>query len=209
MRAQLEAVNRHLKAAGVSPHHEPEGIAASQVLSLEMFGYLGLHYLRRIAVYIDAGRDLPTPGADTAPDDPLMKEFYRQTEGDAPDLMDRILHRRPSFGRTFDHLLLHGDAEGYYIPTDFKQVIFAPDTEVAGGMIGSSQSLERECRRLLDVMKVPTSMDPESEELWNAADAQGDATEGWQKYGIEAFSGIRLLRAAERSIALGAAIVFC
>lgn len=209
MRRQFEAVNRHLQAARVSPHHEPEGVAPSQVLSLEMFGYSGLHYLRRIAVYVDAGRDLPAPGDDAAPDDPLMKEFYRQTEGDSPDLMDRILRRRPAFGRTYDHLLLHGDAEGYYIPSDFKEVIFAPDTEVAGGMIGSSQGLERECRRLLEVMKVPASMDPESEELWNAADAQGDATEGWQRYGIEAFTGVRLLRAAERSVAVGAAIVFC
>lgn len=209
MRAQLEAVNRHLKAAGVSPHHEPEGIEPSQVLSLEMFGYSGLHYFRRMAVYLDAGRDLPAPGDDTAPDDQLMKAFYSQADGDVPDLMDRILRRRPSFGRAFDHLLLHGDAEGYYIPTDFKEVIFAPDTEVAGGMIGSSQSLERECRRLLEVMRVPASMDPESEELWNAADAQGDVTEGWQRYGIEAFTGVRLLRAAERSIASGAAIVFC
>lgn len=51
-------------------------------------------------------------------------------------------------------------------------------------------------------------MDPESDELWKT-EAQGDATEGWQRYGREAFTGVRLLRAAERSIALGAAIVFC
>ena len=44
------------------------------------------------------------------------------------------------------HLLVHSDAEGYYVPIDFGDPIF--DDELPGSMLGSSQALLRE---LVDV----------------------------------------------------------
>lgn len=52
-------------------------------------------------------------------------------------------------------------------------------------------------------------IDPESEEVWEAA---GDSSQGdskWNHYGVESFSCIRLMATARASIESGAAIVFC
>ena len=209
LREQFAALNHHLEAAGIPPHNEPEAIDSSDLLSLDMFGYSGLHYLRRVAVYLDAGRELPPPGDEQASKDALMEQFYQQIEAGSGGILRRVFARTPRFRRHFDHLLLHSDAEGYYLPHDFPNVIFVPDDEVAGGMVGSSPRLEAECRRLVAALGIPDDMDPDAEQLWNAADTQGQAAAGWQRYGIEAFTCVRLLRAAERSQTLGAAIVFC
>lgn len=107
----------------------------------------------------------------------------------------------------FDHLLLHSDSEGYYVPIEFDGVLIAKNDELAGGMVGSSQRLLAECLRLRDVLGIPEEIDPEADLLWEAADAQGEGA-GWLRYGVESFTCVRLLHAARRSIEQRAAIVF-
>lgn len=209
LRAQFDAVNRHLAAAGLPAHREPASLPSEQTVSFKMLGYSGLHYLRRVAVYLAAGQGVPEPGTTEAPQDSLMEQYYEQAAQPAAGLLRRWLRRRPAFQHRFDHLLLHSDAEGYYVPVDFGEVVFAPETEVAGSMIGSSLRLQRECGELAAALGLPRDLDPESDELWQAADAQGQAHTGWQRYGVEAFTCVRLLRAAECSVSSGAAIVFC
>ncbi|MFL5242013.1 MAG: hypothetical protein ACJ8FY_07885 [Gemmataceae bacterium] len=105
----------------------------------------------------------------------------------------------------------HSDAEGYYLPQDFPKVLFPPeDLEIPGGMVGSSVRLHDECKRLANWLQLPLDLDPEAEEVWEAAfDKQGEEDEVWHRYGIESFVCLRLYAASKHSMEHGAAIVFC
>ena len=123
--------------------------------------------------------------------------------------MQKLFAGKPLL-RTFDHLLLHSDAEGYYLPQDFDPVLFPPkDYQIPGGIIGSSVKLKEECERLAAALQLPLELDPEGEEVWEATESQGEGDLQWQRYGIESFVCIRLYAACQRSLRNGAAIVFC
>ncbi len=157
-----------------------------------MMGYSGLHYLRRLAAYIGLDRDIPGPGTRRAAEDPVLAEYY--------DLL----------APGFEHLLLHSDAEGFYVPQDFEDVIFPDEAlRIPGGMIGSSPRLLDECKRLAEWLELPLNTDPESAEVWDAASEPASDGLKWKRYGAESFGCLRLIRAAEASIRTGAAIVFC
>jgi hypothetical protein len=95
-----------------------------------------------------------------------------------------------------------------YIPIAFSRIFAAQlGDQKTWQQIGSSYKLLEECKDLADFLGIPTGMDPESDELWEAVDLQGDG-DGWNKYGIESFTCVRLMRACEASIASGAAVVF-
>jgi hypothetical protein len=207
LESQFVAVNKALSAAGLPPHAEPRTLPPERRWSGDMYGYSGLHYLRRIAAYVAAGRSLPRPGDDGASDDPVLDAYFAVAEGRAPSLFGRMLGR-PRPARAFDHLILHSDAEGYYLPIEFREVVFPdPDLEVDGAMIGSSMMLLRECARLATVLAIPPDVVPESDELVEAAESQGQG-EGWRRYGQEVYACVQLREAARRSVESGAAIVF-
>ncbi|MGC4998154.1 hypothetical protein [Streptomyces sp. DT195] len=65
-----------------------------------------------------------------------------------------------------------------------------------------------ETRRLAEALGLPEDLDPHSEEVFEAADAEEPAGEGWQRYGVESYVCLQLLQAARLSIASGAAIAF-
>ena len=198
-RKVFERLNRYLATQGLAPHREPE---QGKVWSTSMYGYAGLHYLRRIAAHLDYNGKLPPPGERGAANDPVLERYFK-------DFESRLIIAQPR-ERRFDHLIIHSDAEGYYLPQDFAAVLFpGPDYAIAGGMIGSSHRLLAECQRLAKALEVPADLDPEGEELWQATEHQGAARSGWQRYGIESYTCVRLLLAAERSIETGAAVVFC
>jgi hypothetical protein len=89
-------------------------------------------------------------------------------------------------------------------------VLFPPEPmKIAGAMVGSVSRLREECRQLAAVMKIPTDLDHESDELWSAADQPDGSGASWKRYGVEAFSCLRLIRGCEASLATGAALVFC
>jgi hypothetical protein len=50
-------------------------------------------------------------------------------------------------------------------------------------------------------------MGPDAEEVWEAADAQGDG-EGWQRFGVESFTCVTLREAARQSLQTGSVILF-
>ena len=171
-----------------------------------MFGYSGLHYLRRVAAQLELRGSLPPPGDHCASDDPVLAEYYDTATGTARGL--RRVFGKPKPRRLgFDHLILHSDAEGYYLPIAFDDVLIANDDQLAGGMVGSAQQLLAECVKLRDALGIPHDLDPEADALWEAADAQGEGT-GWQRYGVEAFSCVRLLHAAQLSIEERSVIAF-
>lgn len=209
-RVQLEAVNRALAAAGLPPHREPEDLAEGRVFASELWGYSGLHRLRRVAAHLALGRPLPPPQRHDAPDDPTVDAYnVRATASPNRGLLDRILRRRPAL-LPYQHLMLHSDAEGFYLPADFAEVLFPdPELKIAGGMIGSSPRLLAECRSLAEALALPLDLDPEDDDLLEAAQAQDPAAEGWRRYGVESLSCVRLAAACEASLATGAALVFC
>jgi hypothetical protein len=206
IRDEMARLNDFLASSGLAAHREPE---ACEAVSYDMYGYSGLHYLRRIAAHLDLTGVLPPPGGTDSSKDKVMEEYYRLASQGQPGLFGRLFRRTPK-SRTYDHLLLHGDAEGYYLPQDFASVLFPPDKlKIPGGMIGSSVRLKEECERLATALQLPLELDPEAEEVWQACQSQGQGNVNWQRYGIESFVCLRLYAASQRSIELGAAIVFC
>ena len=183
-----------LDRAGAGQWTEPE-LSEQDVLEGDMWGYSGLHTVRRVAVHLAGTGTLPDPleEARGATDDPLLRKAYAE------------LPREP--GGPFDHLIRHSDCEGYYVPVDFEQVIV--DERLAGGYLGSSVRLLAETRRVASALGLPEDLDPDSEEVFEACGAVTPAAEGWQRYGIESYTCLRLIRAAKHSVATGAAIAFC
>ena len=185
-------LTRALEEAGLAPHVEPEALRNECAFSAGMWGYSGLHYLRRIAAYLGQGKEVPCRGDNNASKDPVLARYY--------DLM----------APGFEHLVLHSDAEGFYVPRDLKSVIFPRDElKVPGCMIGSSVRLLDECRRLAAWLELPLDTEEESDEVWEAADDPKSEGPKWMQYGVESFTCIRLIRAAEASMQSGGAIVFC
>jgi hypothetical protein len=205
-RDNLAQLNLHLRASGLAPHQEPE---TCPVFSADMFGYSGLHYLRRAAAHLSLRGSLPPPGGKDASDDPVLAEYYDQVDQPRGGLLGRVFSRQP-LKRKFEHLILHSDAEGYYVPQDFPEVLFPPEElKIPGGMVGSSQRLLQEMTVLAEALQLPPGLDPEADEVWQAADSQGTGEAQWQRYGVESYVCLRLLRAAQHSIANSALIVFC
>lgn len=205
--AEFAKINEALRTAGLPPYQEPVEIRKDY--SGYMYGYSGLHYLRRIAAHLWAGRGLPEPGDDSSGKDPIMRKYYDRL-GDPPaSFLAGLLGRKRPVAPRFDHLMFHSDAEGFYIPVRFTEVIY-PDAKlaIAGGMIGSSPVLKGECEALARALELPLDLDPESEEVWGATESQGKGDTKWKKYGIESFTCLRLWQASRVSVEQGAAIVF-
>ena len=182
-----------LDMAGAGQWNEPD-LAEGDDLEGDIWGYSGLHALRRVAVHLAATGTLPRPlEASKATDDPLLKKTYAALPGDPAG--------------PFDHLIYHSDCEGYYVPADFLQVIV--DESAVGGYLGSSVRLLTETRRIAAALGLPEDLDPDSPEVLDACDAEIPASSGWQRYGVESHVCLRLIHAARHSIETGAAIAFC
>ena len=203
-RSQFKGLNSELQRAQLPLHQEPDNC---DVWSCEMFGYSGLHYLRRLAAHLDLTRQLPPPGGDEASKDPVLERYYQHANGIKAWFSSGA--KNEDFKRRFDHLILHSDAEGFYLPIEFTSVIYPdPELGIAGGIVGSSQSLLGECERIVEALQIPSNLDENSDALWEAADSQGEGSLAWQRYGIESFSCVCLMRGCLKSIERKAALVF-
>ena len=99
---QLAQVNRALEARGLPGHSEP---SECEYWDAEMFGYSGLHYLRRIAAHLALIGAVPLPGSGDVSEDPVLDEYYDVATGKARGL--RRLFGKPRPRRLgFDHLVL-------------------------------------------------------------------------------------------------------
>jgi hypothetical protein len=198
---QVEVINGVLESYELPPYREPFDVEDERTFECEMIGYSGLHHLRRVAAHLALGKDLPPPGDDDSASDPVLRDYYK--------IFDASFARGQASGMPFQHLIVHGDAEGYYLPVEFEDVIIPdPSLEIAGGMLGSSHALLRECRELAGVLELPEDLAFEDEAVWEAADSQGEGEARWERYGVESYTCLALLRACEASVETGAAIVF-
>jgi hypothetical protein len=204
-RNEFQQLNRYLKKLGLPEHNEPE---TCDVWSCDMYGYSGLHYLRRIAAHYDLKTTLPPPGDTQSTDDPVLREYYGDFERPKDGVIGKLFGAKRR-KRSYDHLIIHSDAEGYYIPLEFDEVLIpGKDFPITGGIVGSSHRLLSECERLAEFIGLPLDIGEESEELWKAVESQGEGDTQWKRYGVESFTCLRLYVAAQRSIETGAAIVF-
>src|SRR5579862_1874154 len=188
---EFSALSRYLADIGLKPHIDPPD---AEIWSGDMFGYSGLHYLRRLAAHLHYTQKLRGPGDDDSADDPVLQRYYTDYD------------RAPAgkaFG-AYDHLIIHSDAEGYYIPQDFECVIIPGEScPVAGEMVGSSQRLRDECQKIAAALQLPLDLDPEDERLFEAAESQGESENTgatWERYGIESYTCLQLYHAANHSI---------
>lgn len=206
-RQAFERLNAHLTVLGLPAHVEP---VSCESWGGEMHGYSGLHYLRRIAAHFDCSGTLPPPGGKSSSGDPTLEAYFAQAVESSPSLMGKLFGKRPRFNRSFDHLILHSDAEGFYLPLDFAEVIFPPQAaEIPGGMVGSAPRLLAELDRLASALGIPDTLTSTSDELWDAADFQGDGEGRWQRYGVESFTCVTLREGCRHALRVGAALVFC
>lgn len=163
----FDHVNALLAESGLPRHVEPTDVGPWDA---EMYGYSGLHYLRRLAAYVDSGAELPGPGGQDSSKDPRLEAYFNDVTGEHGGVLKSLLRKRPQFKREFDHLIVHSDAEGFYLPIDFRQVLFASNEDrIPGDMVGSTPRLLSECDRLARVLGIPPQVTRDADELWEAA----------------------------------------
>ena len=186
--ADVKVVNKLLRENGLPEHTEPTDVPAS-IRRDKMIGfpYSFLHYLRR--AYAHRARDaswMASPlGADEDPgDDPLLDEVMMEFES---------------------HLLCHSDAEGYYVPIEFVDVIFDDQQELAGGMLGSTHMLKKELQLVAPALGI-TLQDGELTDVEVAKiDARIDDEDGLER---EIITWVCLFEACNESLKHGTAICF-
>ncbi len=126
-RAAMKKVNKVLQNEGFPPHVEPENLPPLVNRSaLHGFPYSFLHYLRRFATYAQVKPNWKPKrfpkSADPANDELVMDEMLMFSS----------------------HLLCHSDCEGFYLPIDFPEPIFADEKLIPGCQLGSSFGLMKE-----------------------------------------------------------------
>jgi hypothetical protein len=208
----------------IKQHVEPTSCPSAD---FDMYGYQGLHYLRRIAAHVEIYGELPQPGPREASkladcDSSALKNYELAFEDGLKKrkpLQSLVLKLRPTQKkRDFDHLMIHSDCDGFYIPQDFDAVLISEPTHgVPGVYVGSSHKLKDECKRLLTLLDAPLSLE-DSDTFEEALEFQGlledEALQGgakvpkWKRYAIESLTAAQLYQAAELSVKTGAAVVF-
>lgn len=194
LKSDFKTINRLLRKCRLPLHKEP---VSCRSWSGDMIGYSGLHYLRRVAAHLQFAGKLPRPCPKRLDpvDDPFVKKYYRESK--QIDLKMR-----------FDHLLIHSDCDGYYLPKLPDIIVSAKnEKELTGGYFGSSTKLLSECLELARAFDLPRNMAADSPMVGQAVENYGNGT-GWKKYGIEIFTCLRLMEACNVSIKMNAALVF-
>ncbi|MFQ3568511.1 MAG: hypothetical protein SNJ59_16100 [Aggregatilineales bacterium] len=205
---QFAAINAVLRELGLPEHHEPETLRDNAPpLIITMYGHTGLHTLRRIAAHLWAGLGVPEParrsaaGVPDATGDPVLERYFDAVRG----WMGPESHRCPM---AYEHLIVHSEDRGYYLPQRFPQVLLTrASAGIAGTMIGSAPVLLDECRQVLGALGVPPELARDDERVRAAFSLQGRGT-GWARYGIEVQTCLNLRDACLAAIEQGAALVF-
>lgn len=198
----IKKLNALLAKTHLQPHIEPRTLDTALKFSCSMWGYDGLHALRRVAAHIAPKRTLlgeragklpPPLPSDQAAEDAVLQRFYNNAEG-------RI-------SSPFRHLIHHSDAEGFYVPQNFSAVLSAD--EITGGYVGSTHQLFAECSILAKALGIPKDLAPESDEVIKSIEHKDARAKGWKAYPVETYSCLQLLLACQASMKSGALLVFC
>lgn len=199
-KSDFQQINEFLQDVGLPEHNEPDDC---ETWNVDMYGYSGLHLLRRLAAHLHLEGELPGPGTEGSSDDRLLKRYYQESSEENHGTFSYV-----SSG-PFDHLIFHGDAEGYYLPVDFEHVFYVPEKpKVPGDLLGSVQQLHKECEVLAEALQIPSEIGVASKALWQAVEDQGKGKATWERYGIETHSCVVLRAACEHALKHNSAVVF-
>lgn len=200
LNVEFSQMNALLDKAGIEPHREPENC---EVWSLELPSFSSLHYLRRLAANVHLKGELPPPGDETNLDDDEATDRYYELAGSTGGLLSSLFGiRTPPSERPFDHLIVHRDNDGFYLPVDIAEPIPFKSKASGPGWIGSSVALKRECERLSSELQLPADIDLEG------VVQTGQESALWQRFPTESYCVVALLEGCRRSIAKGAALAF-
>jgi hypothetical protein len=186
---ELARINRLLGDNGLPLHMEPRELPQLASRSaLDSYPYSFLHYLRRVAA-----RRLEDPDWEATP----LPEGEDPSEDPAID---------EELGLMRSHLICHSDAEGYYVPIDFDEVLFDDSEEIAGGgLVGSSQRLLAELQAVAPALGIALEegrlTDEEAERISEEVHEEGEL---WIEKGV----WLDLFEAARLSLQHGSVIVF-
>ncbi len=197
--AEFDAISELLIGQGYGKFEERSlsGDIPDTSYECDLIGYSALHKLRRIAAHLAESGEVPPPMSD-ATDDPLLKRYYANNGKSSEPT-------KPGY----QHIIWHSDAEGYYVPVDFADVIAGPEAlQITGTMIGSSQRLLDECERLATALGIPPTLTADDPDVWEAVDNWSADATGWRRYAVETHTCCALREASRASIATGCAIVF-
>jgi hypothetical protein len=211
----FSALNRALSERGLPTHVEPKDC---DIGSWEGWGYSGLHALREVAGFVWQGSPLPLDRAiDGAADTPHAEALFQSL---LPHLEDKKsvwarMFKKDTAPPTlpFAHLVVHGDANGFYVPQDFP-VPFSPagpeaETEYLWP-VGSVQRLRDELVQLASALAIPIELSSSDDQLMELLDG-GEANENaplWQVHLTATYSCLILREACAHSLSTGAAIYF-
>lgn len=184
-REQINKVYKVLEDEGTPPFTEPETVPVRAFKSVSSYPYSFLHYLRRAYAFQREGLPL-------APADSPISETDFEIIQDASSLFD-------------SHLLVHSDAEGFYVPVEFDDPIFSDD--IPGAILGSSQGLLRELVKVAPFLgiELTESGEPTEPARQKLLDANTNETPPYYREYIVWYS---LYEAAHFSIAHQTMIVF-
>lgn len=194
---QFDLINILLTKNGLPQHTEPEDIPT---FDCSMGSYSNIHYLRRIAAHLLVNDQMPEPILRGPADDPILDRYYSKVQTHP--------YSCSSPWKRFDHLLLHSDCEGFYLPIEFDEVLKdVNQLGVEGGLVGSSQKLLAECFDLGEQLGLPMELN-NVDKIFDKISEATDESESWNRYRIETERCLTLMEAAEHSVKYGAAIVF-
>lgn len=213
-RGQMQQANALLASFDLPAHAEPEELAETQIVrGLELYGYTGLHALRRLAARLALNLDdgaLPAPvDLDAVAEERRSLDLFTDRFSDGEDL-------------PFAHTILHSDAEGFYVPVDFSDPLFDESIPLAGEILGASLRLQNECAELARRIGLSLAPSPDAPELTdadllealelqesgaNVALAQR-LEKPWLAYAWESHTLLALHAAARASLQSGAVIAF-
>ncbi len=200
-------VNEALRQAGEEEHHEPTDLGDKKVWYCTMFTS-DLWGLRRLAAYLHQ--------QVIATDEPLehVEEWPPPSDPDVAPSADNDAVLAAHYEATWDlwdHLFYHSDCEGFYVPVEMYDVLVPPDElyEAVGGIIGSSQGLLADCEHIAGLIGLPLDLDPKGKAFRDTVKRLGQTgADGWWRYPRECETLLKLHKASQKSLELGAAIVF-
>jgi len=188
----FDIVNQVLAAADLPPHAEPRELPPLDLrASLRGFPYSFIHYLRRAYAHcvVSPGWTATPVADDVDPsEDPAIQAALDVVES---------------------HLICHSDAEGFYVPVDFEDVLFSEseseDEALTGGMLGSSYRLRDELVQVAPALGITLIDGQLSDEEAARVNALAVKDEGLHR---EYATWMLLYEMARLSIAHKTAIVF-
>jgi len=129
-------LDRFLKGRGLPGHIEPETLPPLKShCKVGNFSYRSLHQLRRARVYQHKNLAFVAAGDDQR--DPVLTAEY-----DSPTFTSHLVH--------------FSDCEGFYVPLDFEEPLYANDDEdVLGGAVGSSPRVRTELVAVAPLLEIP------------------------------------------------------